>query len=53
MQKNHATIPGIVVFIAMCAGIMYGVQTGNAAVSVFSFLAGAVLISLLSGRLKT
>jgi uncharacterized membrane protein len=47
MQKNHATITGIVVFVAMTAGIMYGVRAGNPVVSVFSFLAGAVLISLL------
>jgi uncharacterized membrane protein len=47
MQKNHVTIAGIAVVIAMIAGIMYGVWAGNAAVSIFSFLAGAGLLFLL------
>jgi uncharacterized membrane protein len=53
MQKNHATIAGIAVVIAMIAGIMYGVKAGNAAVSVFSFLAGCGLIFLIKRNVNT
>ncbi len=47
MQKNLATAAGIIVVIAMAAGIVHGVRAGNAAITVFSFLAGLVLLFLL------
>lgn len=53
MQKNHALIAGIVVFIAMIAGIMYGVRAGIAAIPVFSFLAGAGLLFLIKRNVST
>lgn len=53
MQKNHAYGAGIVVIIAMIAGIMYGVRAGNAAITVFSFLGGAGLLLLLKRNVST
>jgi len=53
MQKNHAIIAGIVVIIAMNAGIMYGVKAGNAAIPVFAFLAGAGLLLLIQRNVST
>jgi uncharacterized membrane protein len=53
MQKNHATIAGIAVVVAMIAGIMYGVRAGNAAVPVLSFLAGSLLLFLLRRNVDT
>lgn len=47
MQKNHAPLAGIGVVIAMIAGIMYGVRAGNAAISVFAFLAGTGILFLV------
>jgi uncharacterized membrane protein len=47
MKKNHATIAGIAIVIAMIAGIMYGVRAGNAAISVISFLACSGLLLLV------
>jgi uncharacterized membrane protein len=44
MQKNHATIAGIVGFIAMIAGVMYGVKSGIAAIAVVSMCAAGLLI---------
>jgi uncharacterized membrane protein len=53
MQKNHATLAGIAVVIVMIAGIMYGVKAGNAAVSVFAFLACAGLLFLIKRSIDT
>jgi uncharacterized membrane protein len=53
MQKNHATIAGIAVVIAMIAGIMYGVRAGNAPVSVFMFLAGSGLLFVIKRNVST
>jgi len=53
MQKNHATIAGIAVAVAMIAGIMYGVRAGNAAIPVLSFLAGSGLLFLLKRNVDT
>lgn len=47
MKENHAILAGIVVMIAMIAGIMYGVKAGNAAISVVAFLACASLLFLI------
>jgi uncharacterized membrane protein len=44
MQKNHATLAGIVCFIVTMAGVMYGVKIGNSAIAVVSMLAGGVLL---------
>jgi uncharacterized membrane protein len=44
MQKNHAILAGIICFIAMMAGVMYGVKNGNAAIAVVSMLACGVLL---------
>ena len=44
MQKNHALLAGILCFIAMIAGVMYGVKSGNIAVAVLSLLAEGVVI---------
>jgi uncharacterized membrane protein len=53
MQKNHATIAGIAVVIAMIAGIMYGVRAGNAVVPVVAFLAGSGLLFLIKSNINT
>lgn len=53
MQKNHATIAGIAVIVAMIAGIMYGVKTGNAALSVVMFLACSGLLFLIRRNVST
>lgn len=53
MRKNHAYGAGIVVIIAMIAGIMYGVRAGNPAITVFSFLGGAGLLLLLKRNVST
>jgi uncharacterized membrane protein len=44
LQKNHATLIGIVGFIAMIAGVMYGVKSGIAAIAVVSMCAAGILI---------
>ncbi|MFA4861254.1 DUF2178 domain-containing protein [Methanoregula sp.] len=44
MQKNHATIAGIICFIAMIAGVMYGVKSGIAAIAIISMCAAGLLI---------
>jgi uncharacterized membrane protein len=44
MQKNHATIVGILCFIAMIAGVMFGVKTGIAAIAIVSLCAAGILL---------
>ncbi len=44
MQKNHAIIAGTICFIAMMAGVMYGVTSGIAAIAVISMCVAGVLI---------
>lgn len=44
MQKNHAILIGILCFIAMIAGVMYGVKTGIAAIAIISMLAEGLVI---------
>lgn len=44
MQKNHATLAGIICFIVTMAGVMYGVKIGNAAIAVVSMLVCGVLL---------
>ena len=44
MQKNHATLAGIICFIVTMAGVMYGVKIGNSAIAVVSMLACGVLL---------
>lgn len=44
MQKNHAIIAGTICFIAMMAGVMYGVKSGIAAIAVVSMCVAGILI---------
>lgn len=53
MKKDHAILAGIAVIIAMIAGIMYGVRTGNAAIPVAAFLIGVLLLLLLETRVDS
>lgn len=53
MKKDHAIIAGIAVVIAMCAGIMYGVRAGNAAVPLIAFLGGVFLLFFLKNRVDS
>lgn len=53
MQKDHATLAAIAVVLAKVAGVMYGVRTGNAAISVLSFLACFGLLFLIKRNIST
>jgi uncharacterized membrane protein len=53
MKKNHAIIAGIAVVIAMCAGTVYGVRAGNAAVPIIAFLAGVFLLFYLKNHVDS
>jgi uncharacterized membrane protein len=53
MKKNHAIIAGIAVVIAMCAGTLYGVRAGNAAVPIITFLAGVFLLYYLKNHVDS
>jgi uncharacterized membrane protein len=50
MKKDHAMLAGIAVVIVMCAGIVYGVRAGIAAVPLIAFLAGVLLLFYLKNR---
>jgi uncharacterized membrane protein len=53
MKKDHAIIAGIAVVIAMCAGTVYGMRTGNAAIPLTAFLAGVFLLFYLKNHVDS
>lgn len=53
MKSSHAIVAGIVVVSCMCAGIMFGVRTGNSAIAVASFIAGSLLVFTLKRNVDT
>lgn len=53
MKSSHATLAGVAVVTGMCAGIVYGVRAGNAALTITAFLLGVFLLFLVRRSVTT